>query len=126
MSRAATIRFLRTTRAALDAERDAGHLILAEPYVVIDEVPMRLAIGEGPGDYTDVGGAGGSGGVSMAVQSFPTPALSWTITHNLGRTVDVVAYTVGSVKMLADVVLLSNNIAVANFSTPTAGYARVI
>lgn len=129
MSRAATIRFLRTSRAALDAERDAGHLILAEPYVITDEVPMRLAIGEGPSDYTDVDLAtgGGAGGVTPVVASFPTEALSWTINHNLGRTVDVAAFTTGSVRIGGvEVILLNDNQAVANFSTPTAGFARVI
>lgn len=55
------------------------------------------------------------------------PALgTWTINHNLGRTVTVTVYTPGSVKMHAEVILTSPNQAVVVFAQPTPGYARVI
>lgn len=75
---------------------------------------------------SNTGGPAGGGGISPYVQNFFTPANTWTINHNLGRKVDVVAFTMGSVKMVAEVVLITDNQAVVVFAQPTAGFARVI
>lgn len=44
MARNATITVLRTTRAALVAQANAGQLIAGEPYLIIDEGRLAWAI----------------------------------------------------------------------------------
>lgn len=44
MARNATITVLRTTRAALVAQANAGQLIVGEPYLIIDEGRLAWAI----------------------------------------------------------------------------------
>lgn len=89
--------------------------------VVIEQRPplvLTPTVNTGPG--------AGSGGDAGAVLMFLTPAMSWTINHNLGRKVVVALYTTGGMLMSAEVVIVSDNQVVASFSAPTAGYARVI
>lgn len=92
----------------------------APPVVVVIEQRPPLVLT--PTSNTGPGGGGDTG----VVLDFPAPAMSWTINHNLGRKVDVALYTTGSVKMGAQLVLINDNQAVASFSQPTAGFARVI
>lgn len=44
MARNATIRVLRTTRAALVAQANAGNLVAGEPYLIMDEGRLAWAI----------------------------------------------------------------------------------
>lgn len=52
-------------------------------------------------------------------------ASPWVINHNLGRRVDVEVFSVGGLRMLADVQHVSANQAQIIFSQPTAGYAYI-
>lgn len=91
--------------------------------VVIERRPIELRIGL-------VGPRGPEGppgqGITDYVFMQPVASDTWIINHNLGRKVDVALYTAGSVKMNAEVILISDNQAVANFTQPIAGFARVI
>ena len=60
MARGQTIKFLRTTRAALNNAKTAANLNQGEPYLIVDE--GKLAIGSGPTSYIDVATGGGGGG----------------------------------------------------------------
>ena len=51
------------------------------------------------------------------------PATEWIINHNFGRKVDVELFTVGGVRMLADVANVTTNQARAYFNEATAGIA---
>lgn len=91
--------------------------------LILERRALRLAIGR-PGPQGPPGPTGPA--AEAVVMMFAAPATVWTINHNQGRKVDVALFTTGSVKMNAEVVLMSDDQAVAIFSTPTAGYARVI
>ena len=51
MARQQTIKFLRTTRANLDAQKAASGLLVGEPYLITDE--SRIAIATAVNDYVD-------------------------------------------------------------------------
>lgn len=70
----------------------------------------------------------GSGGGGEATQQFnqPTPAATWTINHNLGRTPIVQVFSVGGAQILAEVAHISSNQTQVRFAFPIAGYARLI
>ena len=53
-----------------------------------------------------------------------TPASTWTINHNLGRTPSIQLLTVGSVEFFADITHTSLNQAVVTLATATAGIAQ--
>lgn len=55
-----------------------------------------------------------------------TPLVSWNINHNLGFFPDVEVYSVGNVKLIADIIHISVNQLQVNFSSPTAGRARML
>lgn len=55
-----------------------------------------------------------------------TPSDSWVINHNLGRKPLVQVYTLGGVKMLTEVLHVSNNQALVRFDEPHDGYAEII
>lgn len=87
---------------------------------------MRGAVSSGgttiPGGNT--GGGGGTSGVAFEfVQA--TPALSWTINHNLGRKVEVEVFDTGGRKIIADVQNVNANQTIVTFLTPQAGYALI-
>lgn len=100
--------------------------------VVVDQRPLVIepkgpTVNIGTGKPGPQGPPGPPGSPASTFDYFmPVPADTWIINHNLGRKVDVALYTTGSVKMSAEVILISDNQAVASFSTPTAGFARVI
>jgi hypothetical protein len=77
-----SIRFKRGTRAQIDAAAVAGQLHVAEPYVVTDELPMRLVFGTAINAYAQV--AGGSASASSHHHVQGTPQADWDIVHNLG------------------------------------------
>lgn len=54
-----------------------------------------------------------------------TPLISWTINHNLGFMPDVELFTIGNVKMMAEVVHTSLSQCIVLFVSPTAGSARL-
>jgi len=55
-----------------------------------------------------------------------SPALQWSISHNLGRRPIVELFSVGGAEIDADVTHLSNDQVIVNFVIPTAGSARLI
>lgn len=55
-----------------------------------------------------------------------TPALTWTINHNLGYRPNVSVYSAGGVEILAEVRHLSANQTQVFFVQPTGGFARCI
>ena len=55
-----------------------------------------------------------------------SPSTTWTITHNLGFYPSVELLNAGSQEIEGDVVHLSQNVTVAYFTTPIAGFARLI
>lgn len=92
--------------------------------------PVRVVIEHRPPlvmtPRSNTGGPAGGGGITPYVQNFLSPENTWTVNHNLGRKVDVTVFTLGSVKMIAQVVLITDNQAVVVFAQPTAGFVRVI
>lgn len=54
-----------------------------------------------------------------------TPSTTWTINHNLNFTPSVEVFNSGSQEIDADVVHLSVNQTVINFTVPTSGFARL-
>lgn len=70
-------------------------------------------------------GAPGASGLSH-VHTQSTPALTWTINHNLGFKPAVSLLTVGGIEMFAEVVHVSSNQVTVLFVQPTAGIARCI
>lgn len=75
---------------------------------------------------SDLPSTGGTGGLIAATFEQSSPALQWTINHNLGRKPVVGVFSVGSRELEADVLHTSNNQTVVYFSVPTAGFARLI
>lgn len=55
-----------------------------------------------------------------------TPALQWSISHNLGRRPIVELFSAGGMEIEADVQHLSLDQVIVYFITPTAGAARLI
>lgn len=53
-------------------------------------------------------------------------ASTWTINHNFGFKPTVAVFSVGGVEVVADVQHITSNQVQINFSTPTAGFARLI
>lgn len=51
---------------------------------------------------------------------------SWAINHNRGYTPLISCFSLGGVELVADIVHLNNNQSVVNFTTATAGTARVV
>jgi hypothetical protein len=62
-----------------------------------------------------------SGGTTYSFSA----STSWAINHNRGYTPLISCFSLGGVELIADVVHLNTNQAVVNFSTSTAGTARV-
>lgn len=71
-------------------------------------------------------GPPGTGSQSNYNHNQPTASATWTISHNLGYKPIVQIYDSGSQLVEADVSHLSVNTVVILFSTPTAGFARLI
>lgn len=59
------------------------------------------------------------------IHNQPTPSATWTMTHNLGFKPSVELLNAGSQEIEGDVVHLSQNVCIAYFTTPTAGFARL-
>lgn len=55
-----------------------------------------------------------------------SPALQWSISHNLGRRPVVELFSVGGAEIDADVLHLSTDQVLVTFLLPTAGSARLI
>lgn len=70
---------------------------------------------------------GSTGGISNSgiLHNQMTPAMTWTINHNLGFVPSVEVYSVGGAEIDADVLHISANQTQINFVTPTAGSARL-
>jgi hypothetical protein len=74
--------------------------------------------------------AGPQGPPGEAAQGYrhnqTTPSSIWTITHNLGYMPSVELLSAGSQEVEGDVLHINQNVTVAYFTTPIAGYARLI
>jgi hypothetical protein len=69
-------------------------------------------------------GPGGSG--AAYIHNQPSAAATWSIPHNLGFKPSVELLNTGSQEIEADVVHISTNVCMVYFTTPTAGFARLI
>jgi hypothetical protein len=76
-------------------------------------------------DWEDVVTSGGSSTAASYVHNQATAAASWTMAHNLGFKPSVELLNSGSQEIEGDVVHLSQNVVVAYFTTPIAGFARL-
>lgn len=83
MARNKLIRLLRTTRAALNAQRSAAALQIGEPYLVTDE--GRLAVGTAAGAYVDIGDVTLAGAQTLSNKTLAAPVIN-------GQTADVVKF----------------------------------
>lgn len=54
-----------------------------------------------------------------------SPESTWTINHNLGRDVEVAAFTPGGARVIAEVLLVSLNQAQVIFDSPMSGFAII-
>lgn len=86
-------------------------------------MPSNLVTIATPGPQGPPGpaGASGAGGYEFTQAS---PALTWTVNHNLGFRPSVELLTTGWQEMVADVVHTSVNQFIVYFNAATAGYAR--
>ena len=99
-------------------------VVAADRKTVVSKQPAQrvgLAIAAGPQ------GPKGDPGQSGAGFTFtqPTPALSWTINHNLGFRPSVELLSIGGAEIEGDVVHTSLNQCIATFLVPVAGSARL-
>lgn len=83
---------------------------------------VQVAAGVGPR------GPAGPSGADQDSFNFvqATPAMQWSISHNLGRRPIVELLSAGGMEIDADVVHLSADQVLVNFVIPTAGSARLI
>lgn len=72
------------------------------------------------------GGQGEPGVVEDFEQVFASPAMTWTVNHNLGRNPLVVVLTTGNVEMDAQIAHTNNNQFVVHFAAPMSGRVRCI
>lgn len=78
------------------------------------------------GTVSIMGGVPGPPGQSSGINfTQSTPSSTWTINHNLGYRPSIDLFTVGGVIMLGEVVHISLNQIVVNFTEPVAGFARL-
>jgi hypothetical protein len=78
--------------------------------------PLKIATGG-----TIEANLGGAGGTFEFVQA--TPALVWTVNHNLNRSVRASLQTLSGVEIIASIIHTSLNQFVVTFNTPQAGKA---
>lgn len=89
--------------------------------VVSQEFISRVAVQGIRGERGPSGVAGDSFEFSQS-----SPALQWSISHNLGRRPIVELFSVGGAEIDADVLHISTDQVLVNFLLPTAGSARLI
>ena len=107
--------------------------------VSISETPVIVEITEDLGTVevvtatastVQVATEGPQGPPGAAAQGYihtqSTPSATWTMPHNLGFKPSVELLNVGSQEIEGDVVHTSQNVCIAYFTTPIAGYARLI
>lgn len=70
-------------------------------------------------------GPAGTGGAEFYVHTQAAPSSIWTMTHNLGFKPSVELLNAGSQEIEGDVVHLSQNVCIAYFTIPIAGFARL-
>lgn len=87
---------------------------------------IEVAVGQPTVTISDVGTQGPPGPSGASYDHVQAVASStWTIPHNLGFFPAVDVFTVGGLKVLADVQHLSTNTAVVTLLAPMAGSARL-
>jgi len=107
--------------------------------VTITESPVTIEINDVSGTIAvvatsavavEVATAGPQGPPGESAQGYThnqvTPSATWTMPHNLGFKPSVELLNAGSQEIEGDVVHVSQNVTVAYFTTPVAGYARLI
>lgn len=72
------------------------------------------------------GGQGEPGVAEDFEQEFSSPAMTWTVNHNLGRKPLVSVLTVGNFEMEAQIGHTNNNQFVVYFATPMTGRVRCL
>ena len=91
---------------------------------------VRIVLAEGGSQFRMIGvgiqGPPGIPGGPSYTHNQPSPAATWTINHNLGFYPHIVVLSPGLVEVDANVVHISPNQAIIQFSTPFAGLARCI
>ncbi len=68
--------------------------------------------------------SGGAGAIYEHQQ--PSASTTWTINHNFGRKAVVALYSTGGAQVVAQVIQINLNQAIASFDTPMAGYALAL
>ena len=72
-------------------------------------------------------GAPGTGATASRYRhDQPIASASWNVAHNLNADVQIDIFSIGGVRMWAEVVKISPNNSTVLFDEPTAGYAVVI
>lgn len=93
------------------------------------ETPSKVVkiVTAGPqGPKGDTGATGPKGDPSaFYIHSQAAPSTTWTMTHNLGFKPSVELLDTGSQEIEGDVVHTSQNVCIASFSLPIAGFARL-
>lgn len=69
-----------------------------------------------------IGPRGASGGDPVVFEQ-PTPSLSWSVSHNLGRVPAVLLKSLGSSEIEGQIDHLSDNQFIVTFNSPQAGQA---
>jgi len=95
------------------------------PVVIQKKDPLVIRPLYGAGARGPAGPIGPAGGeLIQHVQT--TPVTEYTLNHNLGRRVNVDLYTIGGIKMLAEVIQLNLNQVQFQFGTPQAFIAVIV
>lgn len=113
-----TIQTKLTQLVAIGPVTEGDQNLVATDVTVVIKTLMEWGI-RGP-----VGPQGPAGGVPYIHDQGPALA-TWIINHNLGRRVNTEIFTVGGVKVLADVVNVTLNQVQINFDSANSGYAII-
>jgi hypothetical protein len=97
-------------------------LALGEPGIETDTRKMKF--GDGSTAWNSLSYL--SSDATSYTHTQGSASASWTITHNLGRKVQVTLFTVGGVEMLGDITHTSTNVATVTFVSAVAGSALVL
>jgi len=96
-------------------------VIIQEPTALLPPILVTIEDPSGP-----PGPPGASGEALSYLHNQVSPLDTWTINHNLGFKPLISIYDVGSVEVMAQVLHVNVNQTMVYFSSPTAGFARLI
>lgn len=95
--------------------------VIEEGGVLVVEVDQPAAV-----DVVEVVAPGPQGPASaFYVHTQSTASPTWTMAHNLGFTPSVALFNTGSQQIEGEVVHLNQNVCIAYFTIPIAGFARL-